>query len=191
MKTIQTTTVFFLLGSAQAFMAPPPSFGVIPALSMSEAADAEATPAAHTPSKWTIPTIRKSIDGLTKDNFSTTLSDIEPFLLKTAGISVYKKSMKRISRQSKVLGVSMPENYAKEAKATAKRREKQDNFIKAKIEEVEAAAAEAKEAEEAAAAEAKAAEEAAAEAKAAEEAAAAEAKAAEEAAPEEPAAEAE
>merc|ERR1719469_1202806 len=77
---------------------------------------------------------RTSISNLTKENFSTTLSDIEPFLLNGAGRNFLAKSLKRISRASKVLGVPVPTGYGKEAAATSKRGEKQDAFVKGKIE---------------------------------------------------------
>jgi hypothetical protein len=96
---------------------------------------------------------RKTIDDLTSDNFSSSLSSLEPFLIQDAGVTFYKKSMKRIATKAKALGESVPTGYAKEAKATQKRREKQDEFIKAKIEEAAAAAAEEASAEEEAPAE--------------------------------------
>eukprot|EP00571_Detonula_confervacea_P015479 CAMPEP_0172306586 /NCGR_PEP_ID=MMETSP1058-20130122/7633_1 /TAXON_ID=83371 /ORGANISM="Detonula confervacea, Strain CCMP 353" /LENGTH=163 /DNA_ID=CAMNT_0013018523 /DNA_START=79 /DNA_END=570 /DNA_ORIENTATION=+ len=104
--------------------------------------------------------VRKSIAGITKDNFSATLAEIEPFLTKEAGVTLYNKSLRRIATKAKDLGVEVPANYAKDAKCTEKRREKQNAYCVAKTEEAAAAAAEA--AEEAAAATAAAAEEAAA-----------------------------
>ena len=95
--------------------------------------------------------IRKQIDGLTSSNFDSTLKDIEGYLTKDAGVSFYAKSMRRITTKAKALKVSVPADYAKDAKATEKRREKQKAFIEAK----QAAAAEAAaEAADAAAAEA-------------------------------------
>ena len=67
---------------------------------------------------------------------------------------MYAKSMRRIAVQAKALGVEMPTDYAKDAKATAKRREKQNAFIQMKEEERLAAEASAAEGEEANAAEA-------------------------------------
>lgn len=87
---------------------------------------------------------------MTKDNFSSTLTEIEPFLLNEAGATIYKKSMKRIQRQAKVFGIELPADFAKEAKATEKRRSKQNEFIQAKEAErleAEAAAEEEKAAE--------------------------------------------
>merc|ERR1740139_59344 len=153
MNTIRLTAALLLFGSSHAFTITQPSFGFRVDQSktfMSEAATTE-TITETIAKKPSISTVRKTIDGLTKDNFSSTLKDIEPFLLEEAGISFYTKSLKRIARRGKVLGVSVPENYGKEAKATAKRREKQDKFVKAKIEEIKVAEAAAKEAEEAAA----------------------------------------
>ncbi|GKY96415.1 hypothetical protein MPSEU_000601000 [Mayamaea pseudoterrestris] len=101
----------------------------------------------------TMKEVRKSIGKLSKDNMSSTLSEIEPFLLNNAGPSFYSKSMGRITAKAKALGAEVPAGYAKAAKATEKRREKQDAFVKAKIAEAdEAAAAAAAEAAEAAAA---------------------------------------
>lgn len=97
--------------------------------------------------------VRKQISRLTKDNFSSTLTEIEPFLTQEAGSSFYTKSMRRISVKANAVGASVPTAYAKEAKATEKRREKQKAFIEAKIAAAaEAAAAEAAAAEAAAAA---------------------------------------
>ena len=95
--------------------------------------------------------VRKAIHRLDKDNFSETLAMVEPFLLNEAGISFYTKSVHRINRSAKMVGVEVPADFAKEAKATAKRRGKQEAFIQAKIEETKAAE-EARAAEEAAAA---------------------------------------
>ena len=109
--------------------------------------------------------VRKTISNLDKDNFSASIAEVEPFLLNEAGVSIYKKSMRRISTTAKHLGVEVPAEYAKAAKATEKRREKQDAFIQQKeAEKAEAAAAEA----EAAAEEAPAEEEAPVEEEAAE-----------------------
>ncbi len=97
-----------------------------------------------------IATVKKQIDGLTKDNFSSTLSEIEPFLLNDAGTTIYNKSMNRISVKAKALGVDVPAGFAKAAKATEKRRAKQDEFIQVKEAarlEAEAAAAAAAAAE--------------------------------------------
>lgn len=95
-----------------------------------------------------ISSVKDKIAGLTSDNFSSTLSDIEPFLKQEAGASIYKKSIRRINTAAKSLGVDVPAGYAKEAKATEKKREKQDAYCKAKAEE--AADADASEEEEAA-----------------------------------------
>ena len=86
--------------------------------------------------------MKRQIDGLTKDNFSSTLGEIEPFLLNDAGMTIYKKSLKRIATKAKLLGVEVPADFAKAAKATEKRRTKQDEFIQAKeAERLEAEAA--------------------------------------------------
>ena len=92
--------------------------------------------------------VRKGISNLSKDNFSATLTEVEPFLLNVAGSTFLKKSVRRIGVKAKTLGMEVPSGYAKEAKATEKRRAKQDAFIKAKIEEAASAAEEAAGAEE-------------------------------------------
>jgi hypothetical protein len=104
--------------------------------------------------------VRKSLSRLTADNFDSTLKQIEPFLTNESGQTFYVKSMQRIKVQAKHLSVAVPAGYAKEAKSTSKRREKQASFIQAKI-DAEVAAAEAAAAEVAAAAEAAASEAAA------------------------------
>mmetsp|Transcript_22168 Transcript_22168/g.40723 ORF Transcript_22168/g.40723 Transcript_22168/m.40723 type:complete len:167 (+) Transcript_22168:69-569(+) len=126
--------------------------------------------------------VKNAIASLTKDNFSATLTEIEPFLTKEAGMNIYIKSMKRITVKAAALGVDVPANFAKEAKCTEKRRAKQSAYCQVKTDEAAAAVAEAAEA---AAAEAAAAVEAAA----AEVAAAAEAAVAPAAEEEAPAAE--
>ena len=137
--------VLVLVGSANAFTSP--SFGVSrssTALSMAGETVVDRA------------VIRKSISKLDKENFSSTLALIEPFLLKEAGATTYEKSMRRLGRAAKSIGMEVPSGFAKEAKATAKSREKQNAFVQTKIEEAAAAA------EEATAAAAAAAEEAAA-----------------------------
>lgn len=104
--------------------------------------------------KGKVGSFRKAIDGITKDNFSATLAEIEPFLNEEAGATIYTKSMRRISAKAKDFGVEIPTTFAKEAKSMEKRRAKQNAYCEAKAEEIAAAAA--------AAAEAKAEEEAAA-----------------------------
>lgn len=144
------TTLFLICATTEAFTVTT-NFAankVQTALSMS-------TPT-ETKSKMDRTVVRKAISKMTAETFASTLSDIEPFLLNEAGISFHTKSLRRIGHQAKELGMDVPENYAKEAKATAKRREKQDAFIKVKIEEAaaaEAAAAEATTEDEAAPAE--------------------------------------
>ncbi|KAG7356559.1 hypothetical protein IV203_001245 [Nitzschia inconspicua] len=102
--------------------------------------------------------IRKQISGLTKDNFDATLKELEPFLTKEAGATMYSKSMRRIAVKAKAFGTTLPTDFAKEAKATEKRREKQKAFIQAKEEEAAAAAAAAEQEAEAPAEEAASAE---------------------------------
>lgn len=115
----------------------------------------------HVATKGKVAPFRKALSSLTKDNFSNTLSEVESFLTDEAGSTLYVKSMRRIAVKAKALGVAVPENYAKEAKTTTKKRAKQDAYCSAKTEAAAAAVAEAKAAEEAAIEEAKAAAEAA------------------------------
>lgn len=91
--------------------------------------------------------VRKSVRKVTKDNLSGVLSEIEPFLLSNAGSSFYAKTMSRLAVKAKAFGTELPSGFAKTAKATQKRREKQDAFVKAKIAEAEEAAAAAAEAD--------------------------------------------
>lgn len=83
--------------------------------------------------------IRTTINQLTAANFSASLAKIEPLLLQDAGITLYRKSMRRIKNKARALGMTMPPEYAREAKATEKRRLKQEEYIKAKQPSEEAA----------------------------------------------------
>jgi hypothetical protein len=95
--------------------------------------------------------VKNTIANLDKDNFSASIAEVEPFLLNDAGASIYKKSMRRITTAANLLGVEVPAEYAKAAKATQKRREKQDAFIQQKeAERLEAEATAAPAEEEAA-----------------------------------------
>jgi hypothetical protein len=104
---------------------------------------------AATEKKVGVTSIREQIRGLTKDNFDSVLKDVEPFLLNEAGVTFYAKSMRRIAGQAKEFGVSVPADFAKDAKCSKKRRERQDAFVQVKIAEAADAAAEAAEATEA------------------------------------------
>ena len=95
----------------------------------------------NTATKGRVAEVKKSINTVTKDNFSSVLTEIEPFLTNEAGSSIYRKSMSRLASKAKLLGATMPEGYAKEAKCTEKKREKQDAYCKAKAEEAADAAA--------------------------------------------------
>jgi len=104
-------------------------------------AEAFSSPATPNDNAMRMRDVRQTVHDLTADNFATSLSTIEPFLLNEAGSTMYGKSMRRIAVRAKALGVEVPEGYAKEAKATAKKRAKQDEFIQAKIEEAASASA--------------------------------------------------
>jgi hypothetical protein len=149
MRISQATLLLALVGCAQAFTTVAP-FGVTSKgqpLFMAKKPDGPGSPMKQA---------RKSIGKLTKDNFSATLTKVEPFLLDTAGATFYAKSMNRITMKAKALGTEIPAGYAVASKATLKKREKQDAFIQTKEEGRVAAEEEAK-AEAAAAAEAEAA----------------------------------
>lgn len=91
--------------------------------------------------------VRKVLSNMNTENFSQTLTELEPFLTQEAGCSTYAKTMRRVQSRANALGVEVPAGWALEAKATEKRRMKQNEFIKAKEEERLAAEAEAAEAE--------------------------------------------
>mmetsp|Transcript_3090 Transcript_3090/g.4685 ORF Transcript_3090/g.4685 Transcript_3090/m.4685 type:complete len:239 (-) Transcript_3090:242-958(-) len=163
MRVSQIAFAAAILSTASAFTVAPRGPAGFAALSMSTVAEpevdeettaeeavAEAEPVPK--SGLTISGVRKSIDSLTKENFSATLGEIEPFLLNEAGVTFYKKSMRRITRNAQALGVDIPEGYALEAKATAARRTKQNEFVQLKIQEAADDAAAAAEEEAAAAA---------------------------------------
>ncbi|KAL7514226.1 hypothetical protein ACHAWX_000796 [Stephanocyclus meneghinianus] len=113
----------------------------------------------NTATQGRVSQVKSSINKATKDTFASMLTEIEPFLTTEAGNSIYRKSMNRLKAKAKIFGGTLPEGYAKEAKCTEKRREKQNAYCQAKAAEAAAAA----EAEAAAAAEAEAAAAAAAE----------------------------
>jgi hypothetical protein len=136
MKIFGAITLFISLSSISAFTTN--SVGRVP---VSLAATATATE-----KKTSMGSVRKQIGGLNKDNFDAVLKEVEPFLSNEAGGTFYAKSMRRIGVQAKAFGVSIPDDFAKEAKATKKRRERQDAFIQAKI--AEAAEAQADDSEE-------------------------------------------
>mmetsp|Transcript_46401 Transcript_46401/g.140540 ORF Transcript_46401/g.140540 Transcript_46401/m.140540 type:complete len:173 (-) Transcript_46401:195-713(-) len=162
-----SSIVSLIAVSHAAAFAPSVSFGVrsnAPVFMSDEAEAAEAVSlkTRTLPKSGAMASVKKSINGLTADNFSETLASIEPFFMNEAGTTFYAKSMKRISSKAKMLGAEIPADFAKEAATTAKRRARQDAFIAVKEEEAAAAAAEAAEAaaaEAAAAVEAETAEE--------------------------------
>jgi len=144
MRIVQAALLLAVVGSAQALTTAP--FGVKKAFPtpvfMAEDAETTLAPTSNASSSgMEMKDVRKTVDELTKENFSESLSKIEPFLLNDAGASIYAKSMRRIATRAKALGVSVPEGYALEAKATQKKREKQDAFVKTKEEESAVAAA--------------------------------------------------
>jgi uncharacterized protein YdaU (DUF1376 family) len=103
-------------------------------LMMSSAAVAEKPVAAASPAKkLTLALVRRHIDRLSKKNFAATLATLEPFFLHEAKGSFYAKCMHRLERNAKTIGATMPEKYAYDAACTAKRRTKQDEYIKTKF----------------------------------------------------------
>merc|ERR1712238_9531 len=103
-----------------------PLMGRCASSSMTTALASEAEAATAT-AETTTPTIdraliRKEIAGVTKDNFDATLQKVEPFLLTEAGATFYTKCMTRLQSNAKELGVAVPPNFAKEAKATEKKK---------------------------------------------------------------------
>lgn len=164
MKISAVTSLALLAGTTHGFTTvhSPSSYGVVSSkLSMS---DAVVEPVADEEQEVQVPDappaelsglrmrdVRKAVANLEKDNFDVTLENIEGFLTNEAGSALYSKSMRRMEVRAKALGLEIPEGYAKEAKATQKRREKQNAFIQQKEEErLAAEAAPAEESEEAA-----------------------------------------
>jgi hypothetical protein len=54
---------------------------------------------------------------------------MEAFLKDEAGSELYSKSVRRIGVRAKALGIKVPLNYAREARANAKARARQDNEL--------------------------------------------------------------
>ena len=104
---------------------------------LADAVVVEAQATKPDPTGFSMAQVRKMVDNLTAQNFKDALQKLEPFFLHEAGTTFYAKSIRRIERNAKILGVEMPEKYAFEASCTTKRRAKQNEFIQAK----EAAAA--------------------------------------------------
>jgi hypothetical protein len=87
--------------------------------------------------------VRSTLNELTADNFSASLATLEPFLLNDAGSTQYTKTLKRIQARAKGVGAAVPSGYAKEAKATTKKRAQQVEYIAAAAEKEAEKAAEA------------------------------------------------
>lgn len=134
MKTSAALIIAAVAGTANAFVPPQTS--------------PQSSTALYVSTKGRCSQVKRSIKTATKDNFSSVLTEIEPFLTNEAGRSIYTKSMRRIKNQAKFFKVDIPAGYAKEAKCTEKRREKQDAYCKAKAEENAPAEEEAAPAEE-------------------------------------------
>jgi hypothetical protein len=123
-----------------------------PTLSMADAeVSVPATETTRSTSGLTMSQVRTMIDNLTRDNMDASLATMRDFLVHDAGATMYAKSLRRIARKAKALGATVPEGYAQEAKATQKKRDKQNAFIQTKqqaaADEAAAAADEAADAE--------------------------------------------
>ena len=149
------TFLALCLASANAFTTTGPAAFGVTRLSMSDAVvepeaaeEVVAAPAAPPAalSGLRIVDVRKAVANVEKDTFAKTLDDLESFLTNEAGASVYAKSMRRLAVKAKEFDMEIPVGYAKEAKATQKKREKQNAFIQGKEEERMVAEAEAAEA---------------------------------------------
>ena len=151
------TFLALCLASANAFTTTGPAAFGVTRLAMSDAvAEPEAAAEEEVPeapaappaalSGLRITDVRKAVANVEKDTFAKTLDDLESFLTNEAGSSVYSKSMRRLAVKAKEFDMEIPAGYAKEAKATQKKREKQNAFIQGKEEERMAAEAEAAEA---------------------------------------------
>jgi hypothetical protein len=150
-------------GVADAFVSKPSFARPCVAVALADVAEATETDEAAVvewpafePSGLSMADIRKTISKISKDNFQASLDTIEPFLVNEAGSTIYGKSLRRLGAKAKDAGFELPASYAKEARCTKQRRDKQNTFIQEK--EEERVAAEAAAAEEAAAAVAAAAE---------------------------------
>mmetsp|Transcript_30248 Transcript_30248/g.61672 ORF Transcript_30248/g.61672 Transcript_30248/m.61672 type:complete len:166 (-) Transcript_30248:40-537(-) len=152
MISITRAAILALLASNVAAFTPSKTFGVqFSGLSESAVAEPEVAgePGTEAPSSGlSRRSLKRLINRMSKESFSQTLDEIEPFLQNEAGITFYSKSLRRISSKAKMLGATVPSDFAKGAVSTKKRREKQDAFIQQKEEERLAAEAEAAEAPE-------------------------------------------
>merc|ERR1712232_544006 len=87
----------------------------------------------------------KECDQQHKENFATSIAEVEPYLMGEAGSTIYKKSIRRITTASKSFGMICRRILLKLPNAW-RIREKQNAFIQQKEEErkeAEAAAVEA------------------------------------------------
>jgi hypothetical protein len=141
-------------GVADAFVSKPSFARSCVAVALADVAEDTETKAAvvewpaFEPSGLSMADVRKTINNISKDNLQASLDTIEPFLVNEAGSTLYGKSLRRLGAMAKEIGVELPASYAKEARCTKLRREKQNTFIQEKEEgrvAAEAAAAEASE----------------------------------------------
>lgn len=75
----------------------------------------------------------KKLRTLTKENFET-IYDWDGWLSENGGATLYAKSMRRLTHLSKSYGVELREDFLANARATAKRRDKQAQYETAKEE---------------------------------------------------------
>jgi hypothetical protein len=131
--TMKVSLLLALIGAAAAFQQPAIG-GTYRAGQHHSALSAVAEPpAAAAPAKLTMASVRRHIDRLNKANFAATLATLEPYLLHEAKVEFYTKCMHRLKRNAKDVGMTVPDMYAHDAACTAKRRAKQDEYIKTKF----------------------------------------------------------
>ncbi|GMI09890.1 hypothetical protein TrVE_jg13452 [Triparma verrucosa] len=111
---------------------------------MSDVAEAEVeTEVPSTPTfraglkKGQAASVRTKISSATASNFSSVASELSSELSSTAGRNFLSKSRSRLANQAKNLGVDFDaKSWASDASAFKTRKAKQDEYVKAKIEEL-------------------------------------------------------
>ncbi|GMH46530.1 hypothetical protein TrRE_jg8404 [Triparma retinervis] len=80
--------------------------------------------------------INKKIAGADAAGFGSVAKEVEDLITEAAGRNFLAKARKRLNNRAKELGVSFdPKEFASSAPAEKARKEKQDAFVKAKIED--------------------------------------------------------
>lgn len=85
--------------------------------------------------------LQQVVKGLTKETFET-IYEHEAWIEANAGRTLLAKTVSRLQHKAKAFGVDLRPDFAAGARCTEKRREKQDAYVKGKIEAVAAASAE-------------------------------------------------